>query len=94
MPFRSDSRILICRRPGVAAKIFCSLLAALAVGGCDTSSGKADKRINDFIAQAMPKLDGADEDLSSAQKLLDSAARETDASLPEKIRAKALLAQI
>jgi myosin heavy subunit len=74
--------------------MFCSLLAALAVGGCDTSSGKADKRIDDFIAQAMPKMDGADEDLSSAQKLLDSAARETDASLPQKIRAKALLAQI
>lgn len=94
MPFRSDFRLSSLRRPGVAAKMFCSLLAALAVGGCDTSSGKADKRIDDFIAQAMPKMDGADEDLSSAQKLLDSAARETDASLPQKIRAKALLAQI
>ncbi len=96
MPFPCIDRVSN-RRRGVAVKIFSVLLSGaslLAVAGCDTSSGKADKRIDDFIAQAVPKMDGADQDLSAAQKLLDSAARETDASLPQKIRAKALLAQI
>jgi hypothetical protein len=92
----SDSPVST-RRRGVAVKIFSVLLSGaslLAIGGCDNAAGKADKRIDDFIAQAIPKMDGAEQDLSAAQKLLDNAARESDASLPQKIRAKALLAQI
>jgi hypothetical protein len=63
MPFFRDAR--------AAVRIFSALLlggSLLAASGCDNAAGKADKRIDDFIAQATPKLDGGDEDLSAAQK--------------------------
>lgn len=69
--------------------------SVLWMGGCDTESGQADKRVKQDISQAMPKLNGNEADRSQAQKLLNDAAGQANATagLPQRILAKGLLAQ-
>jgi hypothetical protein len=59
-------------------------------GGCDTDAGRADRRVNDDLQQAADAGGASQGD--QAHAALDAAARESGASLPEQIRAKAILA--
>jgi hypothetical protein len=65
------------------------------LGGCDTESGQADKRVNQDVSQALPKINGSEADRSQAQKLLNDATGQANAAagLPQRILAKGLLAQ-
>jgi hypothetical protein len=73
------------------------LLAAFAASslllvGCDTQSGKADKTVTEDLDNATLQMVGPESARTAGAQLLATAAQESNASLPVRLRAKVLLA--
>ncbi len=81
----SHSRRLL----GLAAS---AALAVALTAGCDTDAGRADKRVDDDLARAAAAAHGTAAEQAEAHKDLDAASKEANASLPQQVRAKAMLA--
>jgi hypothetical protein len=66
--------------------------SALMLGGCDTDTGRADKKVSQQVDHATNHFGDSEADWTLANKELNDAARETAASLPRQLQAKVLLA--
>ncbi len=66
--------------------------AAMAVVGCDTAADKADRQVDASLRQASAGLQGSPPEQAKARVALDAAVKQRDASLPQQIRANAMLA--
>jgi hypothetical protein len=82
---RASVRIARALAVGIAS---CSLFLA----GCDSASSKSDKTVTEQLDDANLKMDGSVTDRSFAHTEIDSASKDTTASLPVQIRAKSMLA--
>jgi hypothetical protein len=81
------------RSPVRAAGSVLVLLTLAAAAGCGNVAGNADREVNGYIEEALPKLGGTPQDVSDAQSLLAKAAAVDSASPAQRIHAKVLQGQ-
>ncbi len=66
--------------------------ASLLLSGCDNATSKADKEVTRQLNDAVDLSSGTESDRLTAHQQLDTASRDTTASLPVRLCAKVLLA--